>query len=93
MVNPLTGWPGTIIEISGAGFSLVLDNNVVQVGGASPLVLEASASRLLVLADRATTPGPVTVTVSGAIVTGPEPLPCSHIRLPRTYRRMGPRCS
>jgi hypothetical protein len=72
-VNPLAGWPGTIIEISGAGFSSVLDNNVVQVGGASALVLEGSASRLLVLAGRATTSGPVTVTVSGRTVTGSEP--------------------
>ena len=72
-VNPLAGWPGTIIEISGAGFSSVLDNNVVQVGGASALVLEGSASRLLVLAGPATTSGPVTVTVSGTTVTGSEP--------------------
>ena len=57
-VNPLAGWPGTIVEISGAGFSSVLDNNVVQVGGASALVLEGSASRLLVLAGPATRSGP-----------------------------------
>lgn len=72
-VNPLAGWLGTIVEISGAGFSSVLDNNVVQVGGASALVLEGSASRLLVLAGPATTSGPVTVTVSGTTVTGSEP--------------------
>jgi IPT/TIG domain-containing protein len=71
-VNPLAGWLGTIVEMSGAGFSSVLDNNVVQVGGASALVLEGSGSRLLVLAGPATTSGPVTVTVSGTTVTGSE---------------------
>ena len=53
-VSPVEGWPGSILEITGAGFSSVRDDNVVQVGGDQALVLEASASRLLVLAGRAT---------------------------------------
>ena len=72
-VSPVEGWPGSILEITGAGFSSVRDDNVVQVGGDQALVLEASASRLLVLAGRATASGPIGVTVAGTTVTGPTP--------------------
>jgi hypothetical protein len=58
-VDPLVGWPGTIFTISGRGFSNNRDDNVVFIGAARALVIEAAENRLLAMAgetpnDRAT---------------------------------------
>jgi hypothetical protein len=86
--SPESGWPGTIIEISGGGFSENRDDNYVKVGGETALVIDASADRLKVLASEFTRSGPVSVTVGSSLVETstefkvlPEPSPDS---LPQT---------
>jgi hypothetical protein len=67
--TPTEGWPGTIMQISGHGFSANRDDNLVRIGGSSALVIEAEPNRLLVLAGESTLSGPVSVTVGGSTAT------------------------
>lgn len=47
--SPKHGWPGTIISITGHGFSPVRDSNAVYIGAERALVVEADPNRLLVV--------------------------------------------
>lgn len=70
-VKPLTGGSGTKVTISGSGFETVTAGNTVDFNGQPAQVLEASESRLVVVAPAAITTGPLSVTVNGQKTPGP----------------------
>src|SRR5262245_25595999 len=67
--HPLSGWPGSIVTITGDRFSENRDANLVRIGGAPALVIEAEAAQLLVLAGKPTVTGTITVEVDGKTAT------------------------
>ncbi|HAB14837.1 MAG TPA: IPT/TIG domain-containing protein [Verrucomicrobiota bacterium] len=91
--DPTSGWPGTIFTIKGRGFSTSRDGNVVFVGGARALILEAEESRLLVLAGETTVTGPVRVEVGADVATSgtftvlptPDPTDVTRAGPPRFF--------
>lgn len=68
---PIQGYPGTMVEVYGQNFSPAKTQNAVMVGGAQALVLEASPTRLLVIAGLTTQTGPVKVEISTRTAAGP----------------------
>lgn len=71
-MRPRQGWPGTIVEITGTGFSAARDDNVVTVGGDSAIVLESEPNRLLVLVGEGAGTGPVEISAGGSTVDAGE---------------------
>ncbi|MDF5758971.1 IPT/TIG domain-containing protein [Spongiactinospora sp. TRM90649] len=71
-VAPREGWPGTLIEITGSEFAPDRDDNLVAIGGERALVVEASATRLLVVAGEHTETGPIIVETGGFTADGGE---------------------
>jgi hypothetical protein len=69
--TPVQGYPGTVLEIDGAKFSATRADNHVMVGGKDALVLEASPTRLKVIATVGTETGPVRVRVGNLTGVGP----------------------
>ncbi|NMG08755.1 IPT/TIG domain-containing protein [Brasilonema sp. UFV-L1] len=61
--SPMTGFPGTMLEITGSNFSTVRWENEVNVGGEKAVVVEAESNRLMVITGPQTQPGTVVVTV------------------------------
>src|SRR5262245_20386016 len=61
--TPSGGWPGSIVTISGSGFTEVRDDHLVTIGGARALVITASTTELMVMAGELTVSGPIQVTV------------------------------
>ncbi|SHM47697.1 IPT/TIG domain-containing protein [Chitinophaga jiangningensis] len=70
-IKPLTGGPGTKVVINGSGFEAAPAGNLVDFNGKPAEVLEATESRLVVLAPADITTGPLSVTVSGQKIPGP----------------------
>ena len=66
--TPDRGWPGTMITISGSGFSANRDENAVAIDGVPAIIIESASDQLLVLAGEATTGGPLTVTVNSKTI-------------------------
>jgi len=69
-VDPVVGWPGTIVTITGHGFSSNRDDNIVSIGSTRAVVLEASADRVVVFAGEATVGGAIRVDVGSDSATG-----------------------
>lgn len=69
--SPREGWPGSLVEIHGTEFAADRDGNIVELGGARALVVDASPERLRVLAGPGTGQGPVSVMVGGQAAAGP----------------------
>ena len=61
-ISPEKGLPGTVVEISGSGFSTVWHENEVTIGGAKARVIDATDTHLRVVALRDVATGPVVVT-------------------------------
>ena len=66
-VSPSTGVPGTVVNISGLGFSPVAASNIVQFGAVQGVVTSASGTNLAVLVPAGATHAPVTETVNGLV--------------------------
>lgn len=69
--SPIAGSPGTLITIHGHNFSPTSQENSVEVGGQSALVVAASPTELKVITDSNILDGPVKVTVGSHTVSGP----------------------
>jgi hypothetical protein len=67
--NPKFGLPGSVIEIKGNGFSPVWYENQVTIGGKRVRVIEASATRLRVVALRDLASGRVRVVTPSRTIT------------------------
>jgi hypothetical protein len=67
--DPRSGWPGTIITITGHGFSPNRDDNDVFIGTQRALVIDADTNRLVVLAGEHTTTASLRVTVGSRTAT------------------------
>ena len=63
--HPRCGYAGSLVVIVGAGFSVNRAENVVRVGTKPALVVAAQAHRLVVVCDKATKSGSVSVSVKG----------------------------
>jgi serine/threonine-protein kinase len=70
-INPTSGPKGTVVTITGSGFSTTASNNDVSFNGVAAVVSNATANTLTVtVPDKAGT-GNMTVSVNNSKVTGP----------------------
>lgn len=94
-VEPLTGWPGTIVTITGHGFSINRDENAVFIGSVRALVVEASENRVLALSGEMKVSGAVRLEVGADSATGgiftvlpmPDPTDITGAAPPRSFHR------
>ncbi|SOD13344.1 IPT/TIG domain-containing protein [Pedobacter xixiisoli] len=70
-IKPLTGGKNTKVTINGVGFENLVAGNIVDFNGKSATVVEATDSRLVVLAPDGVSTGPLSVTINGQKITGP----------------------
>ncbi|MGX5817870.1 IPT/TIG domain-containing protein [Chitinophaga lutea] len=70
-VYPSSGTPSVIVTINGRSFSGVREENKVTFNGVEAVVLEANATKLLVVSPATGTTGQVVVTVKGQEAKGP----------------------
>ena len=66
-VNPSTGVPGMVVNISGLGFSPVAASNIVRFGAVQGVVTSASVTNLAVVVPTGATHAPITETVNGLV--------------------------
>ena len=71
-IKPLTGGKDTKVTINGVGFEVLAAGNLVDFNGTTATVLEASENRLVVLAPNGVKTGPLSVTINGQKITGPD---------------------
>ena len=80
-IDPDSGRAGSMVSISGRGFSEVFNENIVKFNDKPAEVLQASDTSLLVKAPEEDSTGPVSVAVNGQYQKGPvftyiqDPLP------------------
>jgi Tol biopolymer transport system component len=70
-IQPASGPPGTVVTISGSGFSSQSSGNQVAFNGAAATVTDASQSELVATVPDGATTGAVSVTVGSNTATGP----------------------
>jgi hypothetical protein len=70
-ISPESGAIGTVVEISGKGFSETMEDNIVKFNGVQAEVFYATKETLIVTVPSSTTTGKVTVTVGSETATGP----------------------
>ncbi|RYZ96179.1 MAG: hypothetical protein EOP47_24370, partial [Sphingobacteriaceae bacterium] len=70
--KPLTGGKNTKVTVNGVGFETLVAGNIVDFNGTSATVLEATTERLVVLAPDGVSTGPLSVTINGQKITGPN---------------------
>lgn len=70
--EPAFGAPGTLVTITGSGFSTVREENTAVVGGQPAFVASATATELRVLTADGISTGPVKVTVGARTAVGPH---------------------
>ncbi|MCF6361664.1 MAG: IPT/TIG domain-containing protein [Cyclobacteriaceae bacterium] len=72
-IDPLSGKEGTIVTITGTGFSNDTTENVVLFNGKESVeIILATATQISALVPVGATSGSVSVTVGGKTITGPE---------------------
>lgn len=71
--SPSSGYPGTLVTLTGAGFSDVRERNDVVIGGERALVVSSSSNEIRAITADDVTTGPVQVTVDGLSGSGPVP--------------------
>ncbi|MFN8631256.1 MAG: IPT/TIG domain-containing protein [Chloroflexota bacterium] len=89
-ISPGSGPRGTVLAIEGANFSTDRLANDVTVGGTSAFVLQAEASRLLVLVGPDTDSGPVEVTIGGRTASSAVPFTVTGYAAPGDDTTDGP---
>ncbi len=70
-ISPETGTVGTIVTISGKGFSTTPAENVVKFNGVEATVSTATETELVVTVPVGASTGAVTVTIGSDVLTGP----------------------
>lgn len=70
-IKPTKGGAGTLVTISGTGFSTTPVNNVVAFNGQAATVVNATATMLQVLVPEQVKAGPVSITINGQKTSGP----------------------
>jgi Tol biopolymer transport system component/PKD repeat protein len=71
-VAPISGEVGTDVLISGNGFNPNTNENSIEFNGVSAPVISASETELQTQVPEGATNGPITISVGGLSVTGPE---------------------
>ncbi len=71
-VSPINTYPGSVIDITGSGFSTALDGNTVMVGGKPGRVIRGSTTNLKVIVNLEAIDGPITVTNGSNTATSPQ---------------------
>jgi hypothetical protein len=72
-IRPAEGLPGTVVELRGSGFSPLWHENEVTLGGSRARVVDASSTRLRVVALRDVATGPVVVSTPVRTLTSTTP--------------------
>lgn len=82
-IKPMTGNAGTKVTINGAGFEAVTTGNIVEFNGKPAQVVEATETKLVVIAPEGVATGPVTARIIGQLLPGPTftPVPAPRITL------------
>ncbi len=71
--SPNAGPTGSVVTISGTGFSTTASQNTVTFNGVTATVLSASSNMLTVTVPASATSGPINVTTPGGSATSAEP--------------------
>ncbi|MEV0294329.1 IPT/TIG domain-containing protein [Nocardia sp. NPDC050710] len=79
-VAPARTYPGSVVDIMGAGFTPTLDGNTVTIGGHPARVIRAATDTLQAIVSMDAQDGPITVDTGAAILLSPvdfraEPYP------------------
>ena len=69
---PVSGVPGSVVTITGSGFSATAANNVVYFGGVRALVSAATANQLMVTVPVSATYNRIKVTTAGLTAASPQ---------------------
>lgn len=70
-LSPTSGLVGTVVTLSGTGFSSITTQNMVFFNGIAAVVTAATATQLTVLEPGGVSTGAVTIKVNGLVATGP----------------------
>jgi len=70
-ITPESGWEGTVVAITGVGFSINAEENIVKFNGVEAEVEIASETGLVVTVPAGATTGKITVTRDGKTANGP----------------------
>lgn len=70
-LSPTSGGAGTVITLTGTGFSPVAAQNTVTVNGIAVVVNSATATTIVATLQSGVTTGPVSVTINGERTVGP----------------------
>lgn len=90
-IRPKQGLPGTVVEIRGSGFSSQWHENEVAIGGSVARVIDATPTRLRVVALRDVATGPVVVVTPLRTMTSTEPFTrAGHTLAPTAEEGTGP---
>ncbi len=84
--NPAQAQVGTVIEITGVGFSSVPAENVVTFNGIEAIVSTSSSTSILAIVPENATTGPVIVTVGGLSQTGPDFVVLDEFETPENFK-------
>lgn len=90
-IRPDNGLPGTVVEIRGSGFSPQWHENQVTIGGSVARVVDATPTRLRVVALRDVATGPVVVVTPLRTMTSADPFTrAGHTLAPTAEEDTGP---
>lgn len=71
-LSPSSGYVGTTVTVTGAGFGTTLAGNAVKFNGAAAVVTSATRTSLIATVPAGATTGPVTVAAGGQTATSPS---------------------
>jgi hypothetical protein len=66
--SPDSGSPGTIVQITGTGFSLNTADNIIKFNGITAMTSSATATQLLSIVPAGAVTGQITITINGVTV-------------------------
>lgn len=70
-LSPDTGQEGSLVVISGKGFSPLAEDNIVKFNGIDAVIQLNSTTEIAAIVPPGAATGPVTVTIGGKTTTGP----------------------
>ncbi len=71
-IKPRTGGVGTRITVTGTGFSGELSQMTADINGSAATLVSSSATEIVLTVPQGTETGPLSVTINGQRITGPD---------------------
>lgn len=71
-IKPRTGGVGTRITVTGTGFSGELSQMTADINGSAATLVSSSATEIVLIVPQGTETGPLSVTINGQRITGPD---------------------